>query len=289
MQSHPCLTSTVKSNKINKSSSCSVSCALLTAWGNWGQHWGQLVQRVPRVAPVHLEAFRCPLQPSRSARSSPDAEKTLRLFDGRGLYLEIAPSGGKWWRLKYRIGGKEKRLSLGVYTAAGSKTVEVGLEAARKAAEDARQLVRDGVDPSQERKAEKLRAAHQTGNTFEAVAREWHGKQSAAWVPAHAARILRLFERDIFPHIGSRPIAEIEAPELLTVLRRIEGRTWRSPPIVRDSTAAWYFAMALRRDAASVIPQPICAALSLRSKKPTFAAVTEPEQLPKILRSIGCL
>src|ERR1035438_1262777 len=99
----------------------------------------------------------------------PRANKTQRLFDGRGLYLEIAPSGGKWWRLKYRISGKEKRLSLGVYTAAGSKKVEVSLEAARKAAEEARQLVRDGVDPSEERKAEKLRVAHQSENNFEAA------------------------------------------------------------------------------------------------------------------------
>ena len=146
-----------------------------------------------------------PLTALKISKIKPDAEKTLRLFDGRGLYLEIAPSGGKWWRLKYRIGGKEKRLSLGVYTAAGSKTVEVGLEAARKAAEDARQLVRDGVDPSQERKAEKLRAAHQTENTFEAVAREWHGKQSAAWVPAHAARILRLFGASTFSRVRQPP------------------------------------------------------------------------------------
>src|SRR4051812_4291789 len=119
------------------------------------------------------EASKMPLTALKISKIKPDARKTRRVFDGRGLYLEIAPSSGKWWRLKYRIGGKEKRLSLGVYTAAGSKTVEVGLEAARKAAEDARQLVRDGIDPSQNRKAEKLRAAHQTGNTFEAVAREW--------------------------------------------------------------------------------------------------------------------
>ncbi|MGD1064993.1 MAG: Arm DNA-binding domain-containing protein, partial [Terracidiphilus sp.] len=117
-----------------------------------------------------------PLTALKISKVQPDAEKTLRLFDGRGLYLEIAPSGGKWWRLKYRIGGKEKRLSLGVYTAARSKTVEASLEAARKAAEDSRQLVRDGIDPSQNRKAEKLRAAHQMGNTFEIVAREWQEK-----------------------------------------------------------------------------------------------------------------
>ena len=103
-----------------------------------------------------------PLTALKIAKAQPDAVKPLRLFDGRGLYLEIAPSGGKWWRLKYRIGGKEKRLSLGVYSAAGSKTVETSLEAARKAAEDARRLVKDGIDPSQKRKVEKLRSAHQS-------------------------------------------------------------------------------------------------------------------------------
>ena len=103
-----------------------------------------------------------PLTAIKINKAKPDAKKPLRLFDGRGLYLEIAPSGGKWWRFKYRISGKEKRLSLGVYSAAGSKTVEVSLEAARKAAEDARQLVRNGVDPSQERKAENRSCALRT-------------------------------------------------------------------------------------------------------------------------------
>jgi integrase len=227
-----------------------------------------------------------PLTALKISKINPDAEKSLRLFDGRGLYLEIAPSGGKWWRLKYRIGGKEKRLSLGVYTAAGSKTVEVGLDAARKAAEDARQLVRDGVDPSQERKAEKLRAAHQMGNTFEAVAREWHAKQSAAWVPAHAARILRLFARDIFPHIGSRPIAEIEAPELLTVLRRIEGRD----VAFTAHRARQYSGMVFRYGIATGRCKHNLAA-DLRGalapiQETNFPAATEPKEFAAILRSI---
>jgi hypothetical protein len=83
--------------------------------------------------------------------------------------------------------------------------VDISLEAAREAAEDARKLVRAGMDPSQERKAEKIRAAHQSENTFEAVAREWHEKQAKGWVVAHAERILRLFERNIFPHIRQPP------------------------------------------------------------------------------------
>jgi integrase len=219
-------------------------------------------------------------------KSKAQANQTQRLFDGHGLYLEIAPSGGKWWRLKYRIAGKEKRLSLGVFTAAGSNTVEVSLEAARKAAEEARKLMRDGVDPSQERKAEKLRVAHQSENTFEGAAREWHGKQSTAWVPAHAERVLRRLERYIFPSLGQRPIAEIEAPELLNALRVIEARG-------KDTTthlARQYVGMVFRYGIATGRCQRNPAA-DLRGaltpvKKGNFAAVTEPEQLRKILRSI---
>lgn len=219
------------------------------------------------------------------SKSKPVEKKTQRLFDGRGLYLEIAPSGGKWWRLKYRIGGKEKRLSLGVYTAVGSNAVEVSLEAARKAAEAARQLVRNGVDPSQDRKAEKLRLAHQSESTFEVVAREWHGKQSAAWVPAHAERVLKRLERYIFPSLGHRPIAELEAPELLGALRVIEARG-------KDTTthlARQYVGMIFRYGIASGRCQRNPAA-DLRgaltpAKKGNFAAVTEPVQLAKILRA----
>ena len=219
-------------------------------------------------------------------KAMPDSEKPLRLFDGRGLYLEIAPSGGKWWRFKYRFGGKEKRLSLGVYAAAGSKTVEVGLEAARKAADEARQLLRDGVDPSQDRKAEKRRMAHQSENTFEAVAREWHGKQSAAWVPDHAERVLRRLELYIFPNLGKQSIAEIEAPELLDALRVIEARG-------KDTTshlARQYVGMVFRYGIATGRCKRNPAA-DLRGalrpvKKANFAAVTEPEPLAKILRAL---
>ena len=236
---------------------------------------------------IHSEALKdMALTVLRISKIKPDAHQTQRLFDGRGLYLEIAPSGGKWWRLKYRIGGKEKRLSLGVYTAAGSKAVEVSLEAARKAADEARQLVRDGVDPSQERKAERVRLAHQSESTFEAVAREWHGKQKAVWVPAHAERVLRRLERYIFPNFGQRPIAEVEAPELLNALRVIESRG-------KDTTshlARQYVGMVFRYGIATARCQRNPAA-DLRGalrpvKRSNFAAVTEPEQLAKILRAM---
>lgn len=143
--------------------------------------------------------------------------KAKRLFDGGGLYLEVAPSGGKWWRFKYRFGGKEKRISLGVYP-------DVGLKDARARRGDARKLLADGIDPGAHRKATKAMQAERASNSFEAVAREWFVKNSAEWVESHSDKIIRRLERDVFPWIGGRPIHEITAKELLTVLRRIEDR-----------------------------------------------------------------
>jgi integrase len=143
-------------------------------------------------------------------RTVKPAAKRIKLFDERGLYLEVAPKGGKWWRLKYRYGGKDKRLSLGVYP-------DVGLAAARERRDAARKLLADGVDPGQRRK-------ENAANNFEAVAREWFGKFGSGWAPGHQQRAMRLFERDIFPLIGTRSIAELKAPDILTVIRRIELR-----------------------------------------------------------------
>jgi integrase len=144
-------------------------------------------------------------------------EKAYRLADSKGLYLEVAPSGGKWWRLKYRINGKEKRISLGVYP-------EVGLKDARDKCDAARKQLADSIDPSVQRKAVKLAGSEKSANSFEVVAREWFGKFSKAWAASHADKIIRRLERDVFPWIGGRPIAEVTAPELLAVLRRIENR-----------------------------------------------------------------
>jgi integrase len=152
-----------------------------------------------------------------SIRNAKPQRKATRLFDERGLYVEISPAGGKWWRFKYRFNGKEKRLSLGTYPS-------VGLRDARDRRDAARRLLAGGIDPSQNRKAQKSAGTDRAANSFEVVAREWFAKYSANWVAKHSERIIRLFERDIFPWLGGRPIAEITAPEVLTVVRRIESR-----------------------------------------------------------------
>ena len=142
---------------------------------------------------------------------------TTRLYDEKGLYLEVSPKGGKWWRFKYRFNGKEKRLSLGVYP-------DVGLKSARDKRDDARRLVADNIDPAEHRKVTKSAQMGSTANSFENVAREWYAKYEPTWSANHANRILRRLERDVFPWIGKDPIADITTPVPLSVIRRIENR-----------------------------------------------------------------
>ncbi|SHM18800.1 integrase arm-type DNA-binding domain-containing protein [Rhodanobacter sp. OK091] len=150
-------------------------------------------------------------------RKAKPADKTQRLFDGGGLYLEVSPAGGKWWRLKYRFGGKEKRLSLGTYP-------DTGLADARDKRDAARKLLAADVDPGEQRKAVKAAGEDRAANSFEVVAREWHAKQSATWVELHASRIMLRLENDVFPWLGSRPLADITAKELLATVNRIVDR-----------------------------------------------------------------
>jgi hypothetical protein len=150
-----------------------------------------------------------------AVRNLKPSAKPSRFFDERELYVEVSPSGGKWWRLKYRFGGKEKRLSLGVYP-------DVGLKDARERRDRSRKLIADGIDPAENRKALKSARISKGANSFEVVAREWLGKYSAIWSESHRIRAVRRFERDVFPRLGGRPITEVSPPELLDVLRRIE-------------------------------------------------------------------
>ena len=150
-------------------------------------------------------------------RNAKPADKPIKKFDARGLFMLVTPAGGKWWRLRYKFDGREKLLSLGVYP-------DVGLKDARGRRDDARKLLADGIDPGESRKAMKSARMDRAANSFEVVAREWFTKFSATWAANHGDRIIRRFARDIFPWIGGRPIAEVTAPELLTVVRKIESR-----------------------------------------------------------------
>lgn len=144
--------------------------------------------------------------------------KTQRLWDGGGLYLEVNPTGSKWWRLKYRHLKKEKRLSLGTYPA-------TSLKAARDSAAEARKLLASGVDVSAERQAVKQSAELAGSNSFEAIAREWINTLHKPKVcEAQSTRTVGRLERDVFPWIGSVPIDTLKAPEILKAMRRVEAR-----------------------------------------------------------------
>lgn len=150
-------------------------------------------------------------------RSAKPKVKPYKLADERGLFLLVHPNGGRYWRFKYRFDGKEKLLAFGVYP-------DVPLKDAREKRDVARRQVVAGIDPSDHRKAHKSAKDAAASNTFEIVAREWFAKHSPNWVASHSDKIIRRFEKDIFPWLGHRPIADIKAPELLTALRRIESR-----------------------------------------------------------------
>ena len=144
-------------------------------------------------------------------------EKAYKRFDGGGLYLEIMPNGNKLWRLKYYFLGKEKRLSLGSYPL-------VTLVEARESREKAKKLLINGIDPSTDKKDQKRKALHNASNTFEVVALDWHAKQEARWAPRTSQKVLGYLKKNVIPYIGYRPIAEIDPPELLDMLRKIEDR-----------------------------------------------------------------
>ena len=138
-------------------------------------------------------------------------------FDGAGLYLELTATGGRYWRMKYRFGGKEKRLAFGVYPG-------VSLKAARDKAAEARKVLQAGGDPGLLRKAEKARAAHESVNTLEAVASDWMKHQAARWDVETAGRIRASLENDIFKKLGSRPLASIKPGEVMAAVKAIEKR-----------------------------------------------------------------
>jgi integrase len=219
-----------------------------------------------------------PLTNTRIRNAAP-GKSPVRLFDERGLYLEISPSGGKWWRLKYRFGGAEKRISLGVYP-------EVALKEARERREDARKLLAAGIDPSQYRKATKSAQADRAANSFETVAREWFAKESPSWAETHRTKLLRLLERDIFPWIGTRPVAEVAAAELLDVLRRIEGRGAVETAHRALGHCGQIFRYGVATSRCTGDPSRDLRGALEKAIGSHFAATTDPEQLAAILRAM---
>ena len=203
--------------------------------------------------------------------------KSYALTDGAGLYLEILPTGGKYWRWKYRHAGKQKRLALGVYP-------RVTLKQARQLRADALALLDRGVDPLFHRKATKHQANE--ADSFEAVAREWFAKFAPTWAASHADKIIRRLEVDVFPWIGARPIGEITAPELLAVLRRIEarGRLETAHRAHQNCGAVFRYAVATGR--AERDPSGDLRGALPPATKRHHAAIVEPKAAAELLRAV---
>lgn len=214
-----------------------------------------------------------------ACRTAKPKEKPYKLADGNGMFLLVNSSGSKWWRLKYRYEGKEKLLSLGTYP-------EVGLRDAREKRDDLRRLLAAGVDPGANRKATKAARADAVANSFEVVAREWFGKYSPRWAPSHAEKLIQRLERDIFPWLGSRPIADISAADLLETLQRIEdrGALETAHRAKQNCSQVFRYAIATRRadrdpsvDLKGALPPVV---------RSHFAAITDPKEVGDMLRKL---
>lgn len=209
----------------------------------------------------------------------PPEKARLRLADAGGLYLEVTPTGSKRWFVKYRFGGKEKRLALGTYPGVSLKAAREGRDLARKAREG-------GSDPVQVRQAEKLTKAATGATTYEMVAREFHGVKAAGWSEGHATKWLRMNELYLFPHIGSLPLSTIKAPSLLATLRKAEAKGILSTAQDLQQMAGQVFRYGIQSGYCEHNPAgDLKGALKPHIAK-HFSAVLEPVAAGALLRSI---
>ena len=212
-------------------------------------------------------------------KSAKPAEKQFKLSDGKGLYLLILPSGGKYWHFRSKSGGKEKLLSFGTYP-------EVSLANAREKRDAARKQIANGIMPSDIRKAQKAARGEAEANSFEVIAREWHGKFLIDKSDSYRDKMMANFERDVFPWIGKLPVIYLKAPELLMMLRRIESRGSLETAHRTRSACS----QVLRYAIATGRAERDCAA-DLKGALPPYkkghhAAITEPKQVAPLLRAI---
>jgi len=207
-------------------------------------------------------------------------DKPYPLSDGEGLVLYVQPTGAKWWRYRYRFAGKAKMISLGVYP-------DVTLKAARTERDRLQALLKQGIDPSQNRQEEKLVAKISAENSFEAVARLWWASWKEARTERHAHYVLRRLEADVFPVIGAKPVTDITAPLLLMTVKKIEARgaldiakraLETCGQILRYAVA---HGLAERNPAADIKP-----ADALKARKKTNYARLSAKELPELLRQI---
>lgn len=212
-------------------------------------------------------------------RNAKPQAKPYKLSYERGLYLLVKPSGGKLWRFDYRHEGKRKTLALGGYP-------DTKLKDARERRDVARKQLADGIDPSENRKAQKQARENLNANSFEVVAREWFGKFQPTWTEGHSSKIISRLERDIFPWVGSRPIAEVKAPELLKCLRRVENRgaLETAHRALQNCGQVLRYAIATGRAERDISADLRGALAPVRQSH--HAAITDPQAIGALLRAI---
>ncbi|EPI2106466.1 tyrosine-type recombinase/integrase [Providencia rettgeri] len=210
--------------------------------------------------------------------SSKPKEKDYKLSDGGGLYLLVKTNGGRYWRLKYRIDGKEKLLAIGIYPT-------VTLADARRKRDDAKRLLADGIDPNQQRKEQKQASKIDSVNTFKNIALEWYEGRKDRWSVGYRDDMMDAFEKDVFPYIGNRPIAEIKPMELLEVLSIMEkrGATEKLKKVRQRCGEVWKYAIITGR--AEYNPAPDLASAFVPHKREHYAHLSVSE-LPEFLSSI---
>ena len=202
-------------------------------------------------------------------------------FDGGGLYLELTKTGGRYWRMKYRHGGKEKRMAFGVYPA-------VGLKQARDLTAQARKALEDGNDPGELRRADKAKTAHEAVNTLESVACEWMAHQAARWDVQTAGRIRASLAADIFKPLGSRPLASIKPGEIMAAVKNIEARgaSDQAGRVLQRIKAVYRWAMVHERIEANpmldLVPSEI-----LKPREVKHRAAMTDKELPAFLAKLA--
>lgn len=218
-----------------------------------------------------------------AVRTAKPSAKPYKLADEKAMYLLVNPNGSKWWRLKYRFLGKEKLLSFGVYP-------DVSLKDARQKRDEARALLAKGIDPLLNKQVQRAATVERSENSFEVVAREWFAKMLPEWKESHSSKIMARLEQDIFPWLGARPIAELTASELLTVLRRVESRgaIETAHRILQTCGQIFRFGI-VTNNGGSRNDRDVAADLrgALTSVKASHhASITEPKAIGELLRAI---
>lgn len=212
-------------------------------------------------------------------RKAKPETKPFRMADGGGMYLEVTPSGSKYWRMAYRFGGKQKLLALGVYP-------DVPLTMARQRRDDARKRLAQGVDPGEIKKAIKAAGAEKAGNSFEVIAREWFAKHMTGKAESHKSKVIARLENDVFPWIGNRPITDIKASELLATIRRTESRGALDTAHRLLQNCGQIFRYAVATGRAERDPSQDLKGALPPAKQNHFAAITEPLLVGELLRAI---